>query len=90
MPDIHVNYTTAAPYRFVPNRKALIFLKWGARVPQNFCGLSWKAASSASLRIEDGLEIKSFDVSPDGKQIVFDRVQQQFRHCLDGLASMSK
>ncbi len=76
MPDIQVNYTTATPYRFVPNRKALIFLKWGGAGPQNFSWVDLETGKQRQLtELKTDLEIQSFDVSPDGKQIVFDRVR---------------
>jgi serine/threonine protein kinase len=76
MPDIQVNYTTANPYRFVPNRKALIFLKREGSAPQNFYRVDLESGQQRQLtELKTDLEIQSFDVSPDGKQIVFDRVQ---------------
>ncbi len=77
IPDIEVSYTTAIPYRFVPNRKSLIYLKPGNLPEQNFFSLDLENGKQLQLTdLKPGSVIQSFDVSADGKQIVFDRVRQ--------------
>jgi Tol biopolymer transport system component len=74
-PEIQVNYTTATPYRFVPDRKALIILK-GLSGRQNFYLVDMETGQQRQLTdLKTGFEIQSFDVTPDGKQIVFDRLR---------------
>ena len=48
MPDIRVPYTTATPYRFVSDGKALIFIKDGNVAHGIFSGWTWKPDRSAS------------------------------------------
>jgi len=72
MPDIQVFYITATPYRFVPDRKALIVLKGG-----NFYWVDLDTGQQRQLTdLKTGFVIQSFDVTPDGKQIVFDRLRE--------------
>ena len=75
LPDIRVVYTFATPYRFMPNGKALIALE-GNLGAQNF---SWVDLENGQQRqmtdFKPGFVIQNFDVSPDGKQIVFDRLR---------------
>jgi serine/threonine protein kinase/Tol biopolymer transport system component len=75
-PELHVNYTTATPYRFVPDQKALIVLR-GRPGWQNFYWVDLETGQQRQLTdLKTGFEIQSFDVTPDGKQIVFDRLRQ--------------
>ncbi len=73
MPRIVVPYTWATPYRFVPGRKILIFLKDTSFSTRNFYSLDMETGGERQLTdLKPGTLIQSFDVSLDG-QIVFDR-----------------
>ena len=75
LPEIHV--TTGGNgvnrYRFLPGGKALV-LAQGWRRDFNFWLLDLATGGLRRLtNLRQGFEVKSFDVSPDGKQILFDR-----------------
>jgi Tol biopolymer transport system component len=77
LPGIEVLYTTSIPYRFAPNQKALIALQGGGSAGQNFNWLDLETGEQRRLTdFKTRMVIESFDVTPDGKQIVFDRVRQ--------------
>lgn len=60
-------------YRFLPGSRVLIALQ-GDAPRQNFWRLDVETGARRQLtNLNPGLRIKSFDVSPDGKQILFDR-----------------
>jgi serine/threonine protein kinase/Tol biopolymer transport system component len=74
MPDIQVLYTAAAPYRFAPNQNALIVLQ--GFEPQNFYQVDLETGAQRQLTdLKPGFLIHSFDVSPDGRQLIFDRLR---------------
>lgn len=77
LPKIEISYTTLTPYRFVGNAKAVIVLEGGSIGTQNFSWLD--LVTGARRRLTDfkpGMPIENFDVTPDGKQIVFDRLRE--------------
>jgi Tol biopolymer transport system component len=77
LPEIKLLYTTSIPYRFAPNQKALIVLQGGGAAQQNFNWLDLETGVQRRLTdFKPGMVIESFDVTPDGKQIVFDRVRE--------------
>ena len=77
IPEVEVNYTTATPYRFVPNREALIVLTGIPGSLQNFYWVDLKTGQKRQLTdFKTVLFIQSFDITPDGKQIVFDRFRE--------------
>jgi TolB protein len=77
IPDIEVSYTTAIPYRFIPNQKSLIYLKPGNLPEQDFYLVDLENGQQRRLtKLNPGSVIQSFDVAADGKQIVFDRVRR--------------
>ncbi len=75
IPAIEVGFTAATPYRFVPNRNELIYLRL-ALSNQSFYWLDLKTGQQRQLAdLKQSTQIKNFDISPDGKQIVFARSQ---------------
>jgi serine/threonine protein kinase len=77
MPRIIVPYTRASPYRFMPGRKILIFLKDMSFPMRNFYSMDLETGAERQLTdLRPGTLIQSFDVSPDGQQIIFDRQKE--------------
>jgi serine/threonine protein kinase/Tol biopolymer transport system component len=77
MPRIVVPYTWATPYRFVPGRRILIFLKDTSFRTRNFYRMDLETGSERQLTdLKPGTLIQSFDVSLDGQQIIFDRQKE--------------
>jgi Tol biopolymer transport system component len=69
-----MSITAVFPYRLVPHQDALIYLKGG---PQT--DLYWVDLKTGQRRrltnFKEGFLIQSFDITPDGKEIFFDRVR---------------
>ena len=75
LPDVSVSRNTN-PFRFMPDGRSLIVLQGDMR-GQNFWRLD--LASNGLTRLTDlkpGFETRSFDVSRDGKAILFDRYRE--------------
>jgi serine/threonine protein kinase/Tol biopolymer transport system component len=86
LPALRVGYTIATPYRFVPNGKALIALE-GSLSAQNFFWVDLESGQQRQITgFKPGFVIQNFDVSPDGKQIVFDRLRENSDIVLMNLA----
>ena len=65
------------PYRFMPGGKTLITLQ-GTAPNQNFFGLDLETGEQRQLTsfdLKNGSAVQDFDISPDGKRIVFDRLR---------------
>jgi Tol biopolymer transport system component len=65
------------PYRFTPDGKTLITLQ-GAAPNQNFFRLDLETGEQRQLTsfdLKSGSAVQNFDISPDGRRIVFDRLQ---------------
>jgi len=76
LPDIWVN-NWGSPYRFIPNSKEIVFLKEGYVRRQNFYRMNLQTGRQRQLTdLKPGFLIQSFDISPDSKQIVFDRLRE--------------
>ena len=75
MPEVEVVYTHNR-YRFLPDGRSLVVLQ-GPFARQNFHILDFATGRLRPLTdLRPQFEIESFDVFPDGKRILFDRVRQ--------------
>ena len=74
LPEIAI-YTNGERVRFLPDGKRLVFMK-GAMRSQDFSVLDLTTMKMRVLtRLENRGETQSFDVTRDGKRIVFDRLR---------------
>ena len=76
--DLRVSYVSD-PYRFVPGSKNLVVLQGGiAGMPQNFWLVDLESGRRRQLTKfgPTTTTIRSFDVTADGKTIVFDRTRE--------------
>ena len=63
-------------YRFLPNGKKLIYMQGDTR-SQDFWSLDLATKQTRRLtRLNDRGAMRTFDITPDGKQIVFDRLRE--------------
>ena len=80
LPAFWVSQSSPNPYRFVPNRQEIVFLKSAGdsvQATQNFEWVNLETGQQRQLtnwRID--LRIQELDLSPDGKQILFDRFRE--------------
>jgi TolB protein len=78
IPDIRVSYTAGTPYRFLPDGTELIFAKESAFVGvRDFYRIDLTTGQEQQLtHFKTGFHTRSFDVSADARQIVFDRLRE--------------
>jgi Tol biopolymer transport system component/predicted Ser/Thr protein kinase len=73
MPDVRVAYV-GERVRFLPDAKRLVYVDGLAIYRQNFWLLELATGATRQLtRLNDAGALRSFDVTPDGRFIVFDR-----------------
>ena len=62
--------------RFLPDGNGLLYMQ-GLLVSQDFWLLDLASMKSSRLtRLENRAAMRTFDITPDGKQIVFDRLRE--------------
>ena len=64
-------------YRFVPGRQELVYIPTASQTAaENFWLLDLATKKSRQLANVDNRLTRTFDVTPDGKEIVFDRLRE--------------
>ena len=80
LPEIRLIVTqlpkNLTPYRFLPDGKSLVLQDGGWRTQQFFLVSMATGERRQLTDLKTGRPIRSFDVSSDGKNILFDRVQE--------------
>jgi Tol biopolymer transport system component len=66
----------SSPYRFLPDGKSLVMMDGEWRKPQFWLVNLETGARRQLTDLRPGRSTRSFDVTRDGKRIVFDRVQE--------------
>jgi Tol biopolymer transport system component len=63
-------------YRFMPGRRELVYIAGAVQSNGSFWLMDLATKRSRRLSSFDGLSTRTFDVTPDGSQIVFDRLRE--------------
>ena len=75
LPDIRVR-TEGERFRFIPDGKGLLFLD-GQQRHMDFALLDLATMKTRMLtHLSDRAAMRTFDITPDSKQIVFDRLRE--------------
>jgi serine/threonine protein kinase len=74
-PSIQVR--TGMRYRFLPGKQQLVYLPGSQVARENFMLLDLSTKSNRQLSNFDTRLTRTFDITPDGKQIVFDRLREK-------------
>jgi serine/threonine protein kinase/Tol biopolymer transport system component len=75
-PPIRVRVGTEH-YRFIPGRQELVYVPTTSQVvPENFWLLDLATKNTRQLAAFNARATRTFDITPDGKQIVFDRLRE--------------
>jgi Tol biopolymer transport system component len=75
-PRIQVRVNTEH-YRFIPGTKQLVYIPTTSQVqPENFWLLDLTTKQTRQLANFESRPTRTFDITPDGKQIVFDRLRE--------------
>jgi Tol biopolymer transport system component len=75
LPPIHVRFM-GERFRFVPNENALVYMQ-GVRRAQDFWLLDLGTMKSRQVtRLKDAGAMRTFDITPDGHSIIFDRTRE--------------
>ena len=63
--------------RFLPGRKSLVYMQGPGTTTQDFWILDTATKTTRQLaHLTENATMRTFDITPDGKQIVFDRLQE--------------
>jgi tricorn protease-like protein len=89
MPEIRVR-TGTEHYRFVPGRRELVYVPHSQVVKENFWLLDLDTRQTRRLANFDCHGNRTFDITPDGKKIVFDRLRDNSDIVLIDLPGKSK
>jgi Tol biopolymer transport system component len=76
MPEINVR-REGERARFLPDGTGLVYMLGSTTSEQDFWLLDLGTMKSRRLsQLSNAAKMRSFDISPDGKQILFDRIRQ--------------
>ena len=89
VPEIRVR-TGTEHYRFVPGRRELVYVPYSQLIKENFWLLDLDTRQTRRLGDFDCHGNRTFDITPDGKRIVFDRLRDNSDIVLIDLPPKSK
>jgi Tol biopolymer transport system component len=75
-PPIGIFFGDSQRYRFLPSGNGLVYMQ-GSNPWQDFWLLDLETKTTKPLtHFSNGADMRTFDITPDGKQIVFDRLRE--------------